>query len=180
MRPVACALCCLLWLACRPEGPHRKPILTQEWVHTLNGVFAPDTREARAGCNGVTSLEGLDKLQELRSLDIGDNPIGSLEGIQQATKLEILDASNTNVRDLSPLGSLKGLKQLNIMYSRVESLDGLPESLKVLIVEPEFDRARLTALRKVRPALEVQHHDNLKRLSVKPGPTNVLCLAAKH
>ena len=64
----------------------------------------------------------------LVQLDLsGNNAIDSLKCVATFQNLEVLNLARTKVSDLEPLHSLESLKRLDLRYSKVRSLKGLPD-----------------------------------------------------
>ncbi len=68
---------------------------------------ALDTLEVAGGY--FQTLEPLASLRNLRSLDVSEADIASIKPLKSLTGLEFLDVSNTHVVDLSPLGGMHKL-----------------------------------------------------------------------
>jgi Leucine-rich repeat (LRR) protein len=75
-----------------------------------------------SGRNDITNLGPLNRMENLKTLRIGQTPINDLTPIRNLTKLEILDASGTMLTDLSPLQYFSSLKELNIGGTLVTDL----------------------------------------------------------
>lgn len=54
-----------------------------------------------------------------------EEKIGSLQGIEKLTNLRSISLGENNITDVNPLGNLKNLTGINLRYSRVTSIEGL-------------------------------------------------------
>lgn len=82
----------------------------------------------------VLEFCGADKSQgyiwnELKEAVFSHNSIGSIEGLEFVPRLETLDLSHNDISDLQPLNCLLNLKYLNLSYNRIERLPPLNSHL---------------------------------------------------
>lgn len=79
--------------------------------------------EIRCNDTKITSLEGIENLQNLKVLDCSNNDnINSLSPLIELKSLEELYCGNTMVKNLAPLKSLVNLRVLDVHYSTVNKL----------------------------------------------------------
>ncbi|WP_308589307.1 leucine-rich repeat domain-containing protein, partial [uncultured Oscillibacter sp.] len=98
------------------------------------------------GCrsNGLTALEGLDKLTELTYLNCGLNQLSGTLDVSALTKLTQLDCEANQLTALDGLGNLTALTSLSCRVNQLTALDGLG-SLTAL-TSLYCDNNKLTAL----------------------------------
>ena len=73
----------------------------------------------------ITTLEPLNELSELQTLNIAGTNINDLTPLRNANKLKVLKASNTRIDDLSPLKYDIMLEELDVANTDVSNLDVL-------------------------------------------------------
>jgi len=101
--------------------------------------------EIRCNDTKISSLEGIEALQNLKVLDCSNNDnINSLTPVTSVVSLEEIYCGNTMIKNLTPLKNLKNLRILDIHYSTVNKLVVISElkSLEKLDVSqnlPLFD-----------------------------------------
>ncbi|MEM6844300.1 MAG: leucine-rich repeat domain-containing protein [Bacteroidota bacterium] len=84
-----------------------------------------------SGNQSVYSLEPLNKLIDLRYLNISDTRIDDLYPLRNLTKLEVLNCSQTPVSDLSPLKYATSLREIDCEHTNVTNLDILASFSKL-------------------------------------------------
>ncbi|MBU1014328.1 MAG: hypothetical protein KKG99_15115 [Bacteroidetes bacterium] len=138
----------------------------------------------------IENLNALDKLSNLRRLDISNTRINDLSPIRNLTKLEslicegtqieslvhlrylsnlrVLNLNNTPVHDLKPLQSIDKLEQLYLNYTKIDSLDPLFQ-LKHLM-DLRFSNTAISDLKPLNQivTLEVLHFNSTAVNSVEP------------
>ncbi|MHA1334145.1 MAG: hypothetical protein ACTSPW_00170 [Promethearchaeota archaeon] len=62
----------------------------------------------------LSEIKGLKKLKELTALDLSDNQLTSLKGIEALQNLRYLNIVNNDIKDFSILDSLKKLKRIDL------------------------------------------------------------------
>ncbi len=71
------------------------------------------------GHNGLTTLEFLSELPQLKVLILGANyDLTSIEPLANLTELEYLELFSANVTDVTPLASMTKLRDLNLTYNQ--------------------------------------------------------------
>ena len=78
-----------------------------------------------SGIKTITTLDPLNELSELQTLNIGGTNVGDLTPLRNSNKLKSLKASNTRIDDLSPLKYDIMLEELDIAHTDVGNLDVL-------------------------------------------------------
>ncbi len=82
--------------------------------------------------SGVTSLEGVEGLINLRSIDCSDNDnISSLTPLSGLTNLQELKCGNTMVKNITPLRNMTSLTKLDLHYTTVVDLRILKDLKKL-------------------------------------------------
>lgn len=119
---------------------------------------------------GIGDLTPLSIFTSLETLDLSNNPIKDIGPLRGLKKLKSLDISNTYVRDLSPLFEHEALEHLNVKATMVVSLEGLPESLRLLQVDAELGPAELERFKRAHPQCEVRFSDGATRRAGEVGP----------
>ena len=86
---------------------------------------------------GITSLQPLEVLVNLKKLNCSHTSVSSLMPLRDLNDVEELDLSYTNILDLQPLASMSRLTSLNVSNSPLAHLTGLEgaSSLRVLIAD---------------------------------------------
>jgi len=77
------------------------------------------------GFEKLTSLEGIEKLYNLKILDISDNNLTSLEGIENLTELEEIFLSFNKLTSIEEIENLNKLKILLVGNNRLKTLEGI-------------------------------------------------------
>ena len=77
------------------------------------------------------SIEGLDKLTELHSLDLSKNQLKSIKGLEHLPKLRSLDLSGNQLKSIEGLEHLSKLHSLNLSGNQLKSIENL-EALEEL------------------------------------------------
>jgi len=104
--------------------------------------------------NGITELDGIEKLPNLRILSISNNFISSLDPLAHLTELRTLFMDNNEVVSLSPLGynhKLTGLYASNNKISDPYGLIGLETLVEALLWGNEISEDAKEVLQLARP-----------------------------
>jgi Leucine-rich repeat (LRR) protein len=93
----------------------------------------PEIRRVNLDRTKISNLSALSHLRRIESLNLVEVPISSLDGLF-LSKLSQLSVAQTNLEDLSPLVSAKGLQILDISQTKITDLSPLAnlEELRVL------------------------------------------------
>jgi protein phosphatase 1 regulatory subunit 7 len=73
----------------------------------------------------IDKIEGLDKLLNLKELDLSRNNIKKIEGLENQPNLKVLDLSGNAIKKIEGLENKKKLEKLFIRGSRLTNLTGL-------------------------------------------------------
>jgi Leucine-rich repeat (LRR) protein len=90
-----------------------KPLVESELVNlsTIQGVG-----------RGITNLSGLEKCENLASLDLSKNKISNLGPIKGLTKIQYLNMANNQIEDVSPLSGIMALQYIELSNNRVKDI----------------------------------------------------------
>lgn len=80
-------------------------------------------------CNGISCVEGLAHMAELRSLYIAKNMLHDMHSLAKLTSLQQLDVSDNDIRSLEGVSSLRFLRSLNASNNKLSATAGLIELL---------------------------------------------------
>jgi len=79
----------------------------------LNGLDIKDIYE----------IEGLNKLEYLRKLDLSDNHISEIKGLENLKNLEVLNLSRNDIREIRGLENLRNLKEIRLSHNKLVEID---------------------------------------------------------
>jgi internalin A len=107
-------------------------VLTEKDLKTISNLDASGL--------SMTSLQGINLLENLVSLDISNNQITDLSPLQALNQLSILMASDNDLIDLQPLVYLENLEILDLKNNKISNVGPLLflENLKYLYLEGNF------------------------------------------
>ncbi len=71
---------------------------------------------------GISNLDGIEALEGLEYLDLGDNKIDDIEPLFFLSKLKVLQLDNNNIHDLRPIQKLDKLQVVSIDNNRLSNL----------------------------------------------------------
>ncbi len=74
---------------------------------------------------------GLEKLTQLKILDLSSNQLNDLKGLENLTQLKILDLSNNQLNDLKGLENLAQVKTLNLCFNQLVDVKGLENLMQL-------------------------------------------------
>ena len=80
----------------------------------------------------IFEIKGLDKLKNLRELNLFGNEILEIKNLENLINLEILDLRKNNIKEIKGLENFKYLYDLNLNYNQILEIKGL-EMLKNLV-----------------------------------------------
>jgi Leucine-rich repeat (LRR) protein len=125
-------------------------------------AYLPHATELVASNNQIKSLEGLEGLSKLETLDVGGNAITRIKALKNLGSLRVLrlqgnEISNlaplsglkalsdlsigsNQIMDVKPLGKVETLEYLNLSSNALESLDGLESLTKLRVLNIGFNR----------------------------------------
>lgn len=112
-----------------------------ESMHDLLQLYADEELSnvvelAWSSCKFL-SIEGLNRLPNLRRLDLGGNRIASITGLEGCPSLEIVNLSQNRIEEIDGLESLPNLRELYLGHNRIMRIEGLEDlkNLEVLMLE---------------------------------------------
>ena len=95
-----------------------------EFYAKLKGLVMMQSVDV-SGIKTITTLDPLNELSELQTLNISGTNVGDLTPLRNSNKLKVLKASNTRIDDLSPLKYDIMLEELDIAHTDVNNLSVL-------------------------------------------------------
>lgn len=91
--------------------------------------YYSDETEISAASAGITTLEGLDKFTELKTLNLPDNQLTDLSPLKEVRKLEILRLGGNGILDLSPLSAHSALRTLDLKNNKITGIAPLADCI---------------------------------------------------
>ncbi|KAJ7376666.1 leucine rich repeat [Desmophyllum pertusum] len=76
-------------------------------------------------CNNISVMENLDRLQQLKHLDLSSNHIARIQGLGGLKSLKTLNLSCNELQVVEGLGNLRNLIRLDLSYNAIHNLSGL-------------------------------------------------------
>ena len=119
---------------------------TTEQLHQIINMQELDL----SGNTFMQNLMPVNRLTNLRSLNIANTEIGFLQPIQGLANLESLNIAHTYINDLKPLQDMGNLKYLNIMNTPVNDLSALVNDGNIEVIEADstiIGRSQVVALK---------------------------------
>ena len=117
-------------------------LFSQPQLTSLEGIEAlGDLRYLKINqCPALTDASAAFTLQSLEELRLRFTGISSLQGIQNLYALKQLDVNDSPIEDLSPIGALSNLEEVNFQLPMMtfEELMALPEALRQQIQNLTF------------------------------------------
>jgi len=128
----------LVWLAAFRVSPGKGSVshpaidaAVRQIVGRYHGELGPEhlalVTELTVRDAGIVSLEGIEKLTNLRRLDLRGNRISDIRPLAALTRLEKLNLRDNEITDISPLANLKLLRDLNLRNNRVRDIRPLAD-----------------------------------------------------
>ena len=77
------------------------------------------------GIMDISKIEGLEKLTELKSLELCGNDFIEMKGLEKLVNLEYLDLSENKVSEITGLENLTNLKGLLLAGNKIKEIKGL-------------------------------------------------------
>ncbi|KAJ1482262.1 hypothetical protein T484DRAFT_1668065 [Baffinella frigidus] len=81
--------------------------------------------------NGLSEIQNLDTMPELRCLYIQQNLLSELAGLENNLELDAINASNNSIRAISHLAHLKRLNTLQMSNNKLSSVEDVQHLLEV-------------------------------------------------
>ncbi|MHA1498564.1 MAG: leucine-rich repeat domain-containing protein [Promethearchaeota archaeon] len=100
-------------------------IKTVEFENKTYEVLERELRLQNLGIKSIEEIKNLDKLEDLKMLDLSSNEITNLEGLEKLTSLKELNLQNNNITKLDGLKTLTSLKVLNLQNNKIEDPTGI-------------------------------------------------------
>jgi Leucine-rich repeat (LRR) protein len=128
-----------------------------------------------AGKSSISDLEPLNKLSDLKEVNVSGTGVSDLTPMRNLNKLEVLDISNTTVSSLEPLRFCIGINQLRMKGTPVNNLDMVPvfESLATL----DLSWTRVNSLESLKDMAGMKDlricHTSIKDISPLSGLTGL-------
>jgi len=84
--------------------------------------------------SNITDIQGLEKLFQLKKLDLSHNQITSMKGIEHLVNLRVLKLSNNRIHEIGYLQNLRKLKKVYLNKNQLEELKSsdFPENLNYI------------------------------------------------
>ncbi len=106
-------------------GGERTFIMGSEFYRFL-GQIVRTTRLDLSGKGGLQDLQPLNKLPDLKELDLSGTGVNDLMALRNLNKLEVLDLSGTRVTNLEPLHYCNRISQLRLRGAPVADFSVIP------------------------------------------------------
>ncbi len=113
---------------------------------------------------GIENIEGIERLSNLRVLDLSGNPLASIKSLAALPKLVELSLRNTGVNDIRPLANLVQLRVLDLRETDLSN--GSLEPLRELTTLEELN-LRESGVRDITPLVELK---NLRYVNIHSNP----------
>lgn len=73
----------------------------------------------------ISNLKGIELLENLIELDLGENEIEDISSLEFLTTLQILKLKNNKIKDITPLIYMDQLNIVDLSYNQIETLEAL-------------------------------------------------------
>jgi len=103
---------------------------TTEQLHRLIVIDSINVK----GRAGITSLEPLDELNQLRYLDFSSTPVDELDPLKALQNILVIIATNSKISDAGPLKGMKDLQELWADNTKISDLSPLAGLTKLKII----------------------------------------------
>ncbi|MEI7724601.1 MAG: leucine-rich repeat domain-containing protein [Bacteroidota bacterium] len=168
-------------------GGQRTPIMGSEFYQFLGQIVHAKSVDL-SGNATIANLEPLNKLSDLKEVNVSGTGITDLMPLRNLNKLEILDISNTRVSNLEPLHYCIHINQLRMKGTLVSDLSVIPafqslgtldiSSTRVNSLDPITDITTIKDLRvnhtSVKDLTPVSSLVNLEMLNISSTPVDKL------
>jgi Leucine-rich repeat (LRR) protein len=155
-------------------GGQRTLIMGSEFYKYLGQIVHAQSIDL-SGAKTITSLEPLNKLSNLKNVNVSGIPVDDLMPLRNLNKLETLDISNTDVDKLEPLRYCILINQLRMRGTPVSDLSLVPtfKSLSIL----DISGTRITSLDPVMELANLKdlriNHTGIRDISPLSGLTSL-------
>ena len=96
-------------------------------ITDISAIFETNVEILRLNCNPITSIEGIEKMTQLKELILNDTDVIDISPVYALDNLEMLQLDNCYVSDISGVGEMPSLIKLLIRDTRVNKLPYLGE-----------------------------------------------------
>lgn len=139
-----------------------------EWAdlfnsYTLDGIDKlTELRKLSIRFMENTDIDPIYKLKKLQELSFGDSEINSLEGIEELTELRELCIAYAKVSDIKPIFKLPKLQRLSLYHIKIDTLDGIEKltELKELVLN-NLKVTDISAIKNMKNLTELKMDWNL-------------------
>ena len=101
--------------------------LEGQQITDISPIFETNVEVLRLNCNPITSIEGIEKMAQLKELILNDTDVIDISPVYSLEHLEMLQIDNCYVSDISGVGEMPSLIKLLIRDTRVNKLPYLGE-----------------------------------------------------
>jgi len=108
-----------------PENPILAKIEVDDFTQVDWKDLTTNAKHLEVTESKVKSFNGIEKLENLRSIVASDIQLENIDALENCTELVYLDLSKNNIDDISVLGSLSKLQQINLSYNQIEEIPNL-------------------------------------------------------
>lgn len=101
--------------------------LEGQQITDISPIFETNVEVLRLNCNPISSLDGIEKMTQLKELILTDTDVIDISPVYALENLEMLQLDNCYVSDISGVGEMPSLTKLLIQGTRVKKLPYLGE-----------------------------------------------------
>lgn len=99
---------------------------TKVTCHKLkSGYVTKSLNLSGRNINNISSIKGIEKLQDLYLLFLDDNRISEINGLDQSTNLNLLSLENNQISKIKGLKNIKHLYNLNLGSNRITKIENI-------------------------------------------------------
>ncbi len=125
-------------------------ITNMEFVAAL-----PNLKQLNISHNKITEIKGLDQLNQIQQLDISRNQITEIKGLDKLNQLQHLDISSNQIKEIKGLDKLNQLQILNISSNKIKEIKGLDNLNQLQILDIAYNQiSDLSPLLALQPIIE--------------------------
>ncbi len=165
-----------------PTSPIKERVdMEDSWIGMVSELDLSD--------KGIRTIQNLEKLTNMRSLNLANNEISRIEGLHECMKIQELSLENNRIVRIEGLSSLLSLRKLELgknKISKLENLDLLARLSQLSLEDNEIDSLqgidRLVNLmelyignNRIKSLQEVMHMKNLPKLIILDLSGNPVC-----
>ncbi|MHA1254608.1 MAG: leucine-rich repeat domain-containing protein [Promethearchaeota archaeon] len=97
------------------------------------------------GISDINEIEGLEKLTNLKKLDLSNNNITEIKGLEKLTNLSNLNLSTNNISEIKGLETLGNLRFLRLTNNHIKEINGLDNLTNLMTLF--LDRNQITEIK---------------------------------